>query len=296
MNIIKLFLTNLRSENTRRTYEDALIEFQQVVKKKNLLDVDIKDILKYKAYLEQKSPATLNNRLSALSSFYDFCNKYIDPKTGKPLLLYNPVSAIKREKVNPYTRSRKMNINEFKLILEQINRKTLRGKRDYAILMFFVYTGRRRSEIVNMNVGDIFEYEGKIFYRYRGKGGKENVRELPQPVVEAVNDYLKSSNRKITKESPLFSALHKETRLSGSAIANMLKKYCRKAGLNPQNYSIHSLRHLGTAIRREAGASVEELQQFLDHSSVATTQIYLEKLTGLEDKQWQNIQKLLKRK
>src|SRR5438093_1416245 len=58
------------------------------------------------------------------------------------------------------------------------------GRRDRAILLTLVLTGRRRSEVLNLTAGDL-NAEGDIaFYRYRGKGGKTGRRELPAPAYE----------------------------------------------------------------------------------------------------------------
>ncbi len=50
---------------------------------------------------------------------------------------------------------------------------TVQGRRDRAILLVFVLTGRRRSEVMGLTAGDIEIEDGTVFYRYRGKGGKQ---------------------------------------------------------------------------------------------------------------------------
>jgi len=296
MNIIQLFLSNLRSENTRRSFLYSLSAFEKVSRKK-IESSTFEDILAFKKYLQgiKYSPATINNRLSALSSFYSFCQKHID-KQGNPLIKFNPIDNLSREKVNPYIRARKMSIEDFKKILFNVNRKTKKGKRDYAILIFFVYTGRRRSEVANLNIGDIFETKGTHFYRYKGKGGKEAIRLLPEPVRYALDVYLKCSDRPIKADYPLFSALHRETQLTGQAIGNILREYVDLAGLNTKDYSIHSLRHLSTHLRQLSGQSLTDIQKELDHSSISTTQIYLDNISEKTDESWREISRILNRR
>jgi len=296
MNIIQLFLSNLRSENTKRSFLFSLSAFEKVSRKK-IESSTFDDILAFKNYLQEikYSPATINNRLSALSSFFSFCQKHID-KQGNPLIKFNPIDNIKREKVNPYIRARKMGIEDFKKILFNVNRKTIKGKRDYAILIFFVYTGRRRSEVANLKIGDVFESKGTTFYRYMGKGGKEAIRILPEPVKYALEVYLKCSGRPIKAGNPLFSALYRETQLTGQAIANILKEYIDLANLDKKDYSIHSLRHLNTHLRQLSGQSLPEIQEQLGHSNISTTQIYLDKISDKTDESWREISRILNRK
>jgi integrase/recombinase XerC len=189
-----------------------------------------------------------------------------------------------------------MSVDDFKKILFCVNRKTFKGKRDYAILIFFVYTGRRRTEVSSLKYGDIFEEKGSFLYKYKGKGNRENIRILPEPARYALEVYLKCSSRPLKASSPLFSSLNRETQLTGQAIANILKEYADLAGLNPKDYSVHSLRHLSTSLRQASGQSVQELQSYLDHSSISTTQIYLDKIKDKKDESWREISRILNRK
>jgi len=63
---------------------------------------------------------------------------------------------------------------------------TIAGRRDRALLLAFVLTGRRRSEVVGLTAGDIGIEGETAFYSYRGKGGKRGRRELPRPAYEAL--------------------------------------------------------------------------------------------------------------
>ena len=65
--------------------------------------------------------------------------------------------------------------------LLQVIPDTLKGRRDLAIVLTLVLTGRRRSEVVNLTAGDIAFDDSAAFYRYIGKGGVRGRRELPRP-------------------------------------------------------------------------------------------------------------------
>ena len=70
--------------------------------------------------------------------------------------------------------------------LLQVIPDTLKGRRDLAIVLTLVLTGRRRSEVVNLTAGDIAFDESAAFYRYLGKGGLRGRRELPSPALIAI--------------------------------------------------------------------------------------------------------------
>ncbi len=63
---------------------------------------------------------------------------------------------------------------------------TVAGRRDRALLLVFVLTGRRRAEVIGLTAGDISIEGETAFYSYRGKGGKRGRRELPRPAYEAL--------------------------------------------------------------------------------------------------------------
>jgi integrase len=79
---------------------------------------------------------------------------------------------------------------------------TVIGRRDRAILLVFILTGRRRSEVMDMKAGDIEIEGGTVFYRYRGKGGKKGRRELPRPAWEAIRRTLDDCGKELATMVP----------------------------------------------------------------------------------------------
>jgi integrase len=71
------------------------------------------------------------------------------------------------------------------------------GTRDRAIILTMVLTGRRRAEVLGLKAGDITEESGRVFYAYRGKGGKAGRCELPLPAYEAIKAWLYSAGQAI---------------------------------------------------------------------------------------------------
>ena len=71
------------------------------------------------------------------------------------------------------------------------------GLRDRAIILTLTLTGRRRSEILNLKASDLVHDGDAVFYSYRGKGGKQGKRELPQPAFRAIQQALEAFGRNL---------------------------------------------------------------------------------------------------
>ena len=150
-------------------------------------------------------------------------------------------------------------------------------------------TGRRRAEVLGMTA-DSINVEDRVYYTYRGKGGKAGKRELPQPAYDASTGWLAETGRSLETMAP-DASLWPDTRngrgiTSGTFYTN-LRRYLKQAGLPPGG--VHIFRHSAAKLRRDAGESVEEVSRFLDHSSLAVTTTYLRRLEGQEDKSWEKV-------
>ena len=154
------------------------------------------------------------------------------------------------------------------------------GRRDRAIILTLALTGRRRSEVLQLKAGDISLDEGIPYYTYRGKGGKNGRRELPQPAFDAIRRML------VDRETTLDQLPADEGlwQITDSAFYGRFRRYLSEAGLPPSG--LHVLRHTAAKLRRDVGESIEAVSQFLDHSSLAVTTTYLRRLEGQRDSAW----------
>lgn len=78
-----------------------------------------------------------------------------------------------------------------------------------------------------------------------------------------------------------------ERGITSSTFYNRFRRYLRAAGLAPTG--LHILRHSAAKLRRDAGASIEAVSSFLDHSSLAVTSVYLRRLEGEADRTWPDV-------
>lgn len=224
------------------------------------------------------SSATIGARIACLSSYFRFLLRM-------GLVSFNPCDLVERPQPSP-SPPRGYSADEVRRLLAAVP-DTVRGRRDRAILLVLVLTGRRRAEVVAMTAGDIDIEDGTVFYRYRGKGGRTGRRELPRPAWEAIRRTLTDCGKELATMAPgesLWQSGAGPRGLSGSTLYRRFRRYLGKAGLEPTG--LHVLRHSAARLRRDAGESVESVSEFLDHSSLAVTTTYLRRLEGVEDHAW----------
>ena len=227
------------------------------------------------------SSVTIGARIGCLSSYFRFLIRM-------GLVRSNPCDLVERPRTSP-SPARGYSADEVRRLLEVVP-DTIRGRRDRALLLIFILTGRRRSEVMGMTAGDIEIEGGTVFYRYRGKGGKQGRRELPRPAWEAIRRTIEDCGRELMTMGPeesLWQAGAGPKGISGSTFYARFHRYVVAAGLKPTG--LHILRHSAAKLRRDAGESVETVSAFLDHSSLAVTTTYLRRLEGVEDHSWQRV-------
>jgi integrase/recombinase XerD len=150
--------------------------------------------------------------------------------------------------------------------------------RNKAILELLYSTGGRVSEIVGLDLSDIFESNDVRVIKLRGKGGKERVVPMGSFSVKALNDYvvrvrpaLQLKNSKGKSEALFLN--QRGTRISRQSAWQIVVDCAKKAGLT-EGISPHVFRHSFATHLLDGGADIRVVQELLGHSSVTTTQIY----------------------
>jgi integrase/recombinase XerC len=229
----------------------------------------------------QPSSATVGARIACLSSYFRFLIRMnIAPA--------NPCDALERPRTVQSV-ARGLSADEVRRLLAIVP-ATVAGRRDRALLLTFILTGRRRAEVIGLTAGDISVEGETAFYSYRGKGGKRGRRELPRPAYEALCATLGDAGLTLAKMAPgdsLWQAGAAGRGITSSTFYNRFRRYLRLAGLAPSG--LHILRHSAAKLRRDAGASIEAVSSFLDHSSLAVTSVYLRRLEGEADRTWPDV-------
>jgi len=156
------------------------------------------------------SSATVGARIACVSSFYRFAIRI-------GLLATNPCEALERPKTVPSV-ARGYSADEVRRLLAVVP-DTVAGRRDRAILLVLVLTGRRRAEVLGLRAGDITLEGETVFYAYRGKGGKRGRRELPRPAHEAIRATLGDAGLDLAVMGTRLSRCGRQRRDHGASAA-----------------------------------------------------------------------------
>ncbi len=169
---------------------------------------------------------------------------------------------------------------EIVAMLQGPDRRTLQGKRDYALLKTMMATGLRSAELCDLDVSHIETYRNQPVLVVNGKGGKVRRVPLLPKALEAIRAYWKAEGRNGHDPSePIFQTLGKHgpyeaRRLTYKAIRHLVSR-TRKEALIRRPVTPHTLRHTFAVSLLDQGVDLRTVQDLMGHSSITTTQAYL---------------------
>lgn len=146
--------------------------------------------------------------------------------------------------------------------------------RDTAVLELLYSSGLRVSELVELDRSGIDRHQHTV--RVRGKGDKERIVPVGIPALDAIDDWLAHGRGALADPDRAGDALFlgaRGARLGARAVRTLLDRRAARAGM-PRHITPHTLRHSAATHLVEGGADLRSVQDYLGHSSLATTQVY----------------------
>jgi len=207
------------------------------------------------------SASSRARKLSAIKSFY----KYLTVRTKQ--LTENPVADMEYPKLRK-SLPKYLTLDQSAALLKAVSGPN--EKRDYAIIMLFLNCGIRRSELVGLNLTDVYEDRVRVV----GKGNKERFVYFGSACRKAIDAYLPERNKKVLTDNRALFGSRDNNRISVTAVHRLIKKYLLMAGLDPNQFSAHKLRHTAATMMLSGGVDVKTVQEVLGHENLNTTQIY----------------------
>ena len=207
------------------------------------------------------SPASRARKLSALKSFY----KYLTTRTKQ--LQENPVADLEYPKLRK-SLPKYLTLEQSSALLKAVSGQN--QARDYAILMVFLNCGIRRSELVGLNITDVYEDRLRVV----GKGNKERFVYFGAACRKALDAYLPIRQKQVLTDNRALFGSRNGNRISTDAVHALVKKAFLKAGLDATQFSAHKLRHTAATMMLSGGVDVKTVQEVLGHENLNTTQIY----------------------
>jgi integrase len=242
-------------------------------------EMEAGDIEAHAAWMSEKgySPNTIYAAQGIILNFFRWCcERGADPECEAG---FDPGAGVRRVKVRRYARARLLSREEVGALLKMMRQDpTPVGKRDYAFTLARLGCGAPLKALRRLRWGQIERDETGRWVRWRVEGERTA---LAGEAWEAIRDYLEASGRleRMQAEDFVFPPLREPGRadagekagdwLAGRAVSSdqllgMLKLYGRAAGIQAEKLTLMALRRTATRLRLEEGASLEEMQVFLD--------------------------------
>lgn len=274
------------SKNTINSYRDAFVQYIDYMRDvrniplnklwlKQITRESVSGFLMWIMEVRKCGVATRNYRLAALHSFISYL-QYTDLERLEEWQKILSIKAMKSDRpvVNYLT------TEGIKLLLEQPDISTQKGRRHLAVLALMYDTGARVQEIADLTIGSVRITSAPYTIRLTGKGNKTRIVPLINEQVDHLKSYMEEwhlfDDNKVAQ--PLFCNKRHE-KLTRSGISYILRVYAGMArilrpDLIPEPLSCHCIRHSKAMHLLQSGVNLVYIKDILGHVSIQTTDIY----------------------
>jgi integrase len=204
------------------------------------------------------------------------------------------MQGIRREQGAAPNRKAPATVDRLAAMVAHADSRTLKGKRDRALLLFGFASAMRRSELVALTVADLEETKRGLLVTLRhSKTDQEShghQRAIPfgrrdeTCPVAALNVWLEAAG---ISEGKLFRSVSRHGQVGESmstrAVADVVKLYAQRAGLDASEFSGHSLRAGFVTSAAEKGRSTERIMDHTGHQSAAMVRVYTRRVDAFTD-------------
>lgn len=256
---------------TVQTYSRAIRQFLRWLISEDIRRPQREDVIRYRDELIAKhKTSTVQGYLAAIKQFFHWT-----ALQG----LYPDISLrIKGVKLDKGFKRDYLTSKQCARILQMVDRSSMKGLRDYAVLAVMMTTGLRTVEICRANIRDLSVAGDDTVLYVQGKGhdDRNDYVKLEPHAEDAVRTYL-ASRKEMKPGDPLFCSLANRNnggRMTTRSISRLVKERLAGANLISERLTAHSLRHTAATINLLSGGSPEETRQLLRHANINTTLIY----------------------
>lgn len=273
-NVVKSYIRYLKlqrnfTQNTIEAYThdlNCLLEFCSE-QDKLAVDLTLDDLHLFAATLHEKGigPSSQARILSGVRSFYRYLllDGFIENDPSELL------ESVQLGEHLPEV----LSTEEVDRLEASIDLTKWEGHRNRAIIEVLFSCGLRVSELVNLQLTDIFEKER--FVRVLGKGNKERLVPISAKAIRELHWWYDDRNKMVIKrgEENYVFLNRRGAHLTRTMILIMIKNQAKMAGIE-KTISPHTLRHSFATELLKGGADLRAIQEMLGHESIGTTEIY----------------------
>lgn len=257
------------SVNTLETYEPVYTSFILWLEERglsliNATSIECEEFIRNLAISYRNSSRTIVKKISALRAVFRFL-------VLSNIRADNPMDDVDVPRISGSLPS-VLELGEIELLFDSIDISSPLGIRDRCMLELMYSCGLRISELCDIRLSDVFLNDR--FLRIRGKGNKERFVPFGSEAKKWLTVYLDSGRRNLSlknnKDGFLFLS-NQGKKISRKTVWFRFNKIVSALGINAKP---HSLRHSCATHMLHGGANLREVQEFLGHSDISTTQIY----------------------
>lgn len=262
--VVEYFISNQESEGTKTTYSSVLRGFFAWTKGRDYRTITPFDAMDYNKYLKETcAVATVQTRIATLKMFFGFTMD-----TG--LISINPFALIKQHGSPSRVSEKFLLPAETERLLAELKKE---GEKHYILGLILVATGMRISEVQHLSWCDFHAMpDGSISINALRKGDERQLLPLRNDVWQAIKVYMKREINQFDR-SHLFPN-SSSNRASVVSLRTWIIDASKRAGIT-KKVTPHVLRHSFCTNSLSAGADLRDVQVYLNHKSIATTQLYM---------------------
>lgn len=261
---------------TVQTYTRAIRQFFKWMQDNGIGRPTFEDVKTYREELMQThKPTTVQAYIFTVRRFFEW--------TESAGLYPNVAGKIKGARIDREHKKDYLTSEQVKAVLQGIDRSTLQGKRNYAIVALMITGGLRDIEVSRAKVEDLRTAGNNTVLFLQGKGHDEKTDYviIPEQTERAIREYLRERG-KTNPTDPLFTSLSNNSTgkpMTTRSISEVAKQSMIQAGYDSERLTAHSMRHTAVTLALIAnGGNIQEAQQFARHADISTTMIYAHNL------------------
>ncbi len=283
------WFANLGNKGTKRAYAMALTDFMAFIginakQPEEFRIVTRAHVIAWRDELVKRElePATIRNRLSALSSLFEYLCE-------RNAVTHNPVKGVKRPKAdNNQGKTPALGNHQARDLLQAPEGDSLKAKRDRAILATLLYHGLRREELCKLTVKDASRSrQGVPHFKVSGKGQKTRYVPVHPAAGRLIAEYLEAAGHADQETGALFRPLHNsrnmqsEDAITPDGIYRLVREYAER--VLGEKFGAHSMRSTVATNALANGADIAKVQELLGHANISTTRLYDQRHSRPED-------------
>jgi len=271
------------TEGTRGTYRRALRQFvvwlRETGRDQRMATLQREDILAYKeGLLATKTASTVSCYLTAVRRLFG----WLESRKAYPDI----TRGIKGAKKARGHRKDCLTVGQIRGALETVDRSTVEGKRDFALLNLLVRTGLRTVEVARAQISDLRQESGTAVLWIQGKGRqeKDDFVLLVEDTLRPLREYL-TARGPVSEQEPLFVSVSDRNAgqaLTTRSLSRVVKEAFRRIGLDDSRLTAHSCRHTAITLAVSGGASLEQVQAMARHSDPKITMVYFHNVARVQ--------------